>query len=335
MQTNPKPAKKKRSGKSHKNHKDHSTSENGNRSNKRNDKDRTGSKQHREKKQRTDNNNTTNGNHDQHKSRSKRKRRDSSSSKHGSSGGGGDTKASVLKAALAQMISTAAVECTSGLGDENDRTSSGKTGQFDFYLFAQSWAPRFCCISPQKCAAENIQSSYVSPHGLWPAYFQADSNNRTYPAFCTTSNHNSNHNSGREQHEWEKHGTCTGLNANQYFNEELNLSDKTSNVGDVLSSSSGDSVDVDELLAEYGGEKFVAVKADRFCRLEEITTCWEKLADGRVGNPRECPDHVLASARNSAIMQNNCTRLWLDSPGSCQFINKSMQSYLKTGISKE
>ncbi len=78
---------------------------------------------------------------------------------------------------------SAAARLTSGLGDPNDKTSSGtapgqeakveKTkeekrrfslcerhicfvGEFDLYLFAMSWAPRFCCDSPKQCKAESM-----------------------------------------------------------------------------------------------------------------------------------------------------------------------------------
>ena len=76
------------------------------------------------------------------------------------------------------------------------------------------------------------------------------------------------------------------------------------------------------------GPKRAALMSDQFCRLSEITTCWRKNADGTVGAQVDCPDHLLGSARNSAVL-NGCHRVHLDSGGSCAFITKEMLKALK------
>jgi ribonuclease I len=272
--------------------------------------------------------------------KSKRKKKNTQHDRHQSSVGmdkkfNNSPAASFLKTTLSAMVTSAAVAATSKLGDDNDRTASGKTGEFDLYLFAQSWAPRFCCISPEKCANENMQDlNDLSVHGVWPAYTKPDKNDRTFPAFCKKSSSTSGH--SRKQHEWEKHGTCTGLSTTQYFEEESRIHHHCAFNApkEILSNYVKDSVEVDELLSAFGGAKRAAIKTDAHCRLEEITTCWSKTPAGFVGEPIDCPDHVLASGRNSAIMMSNCSRVWLDSAGSCEFINGSMKSYLKTGVQK-
>jgi len=236
-----------------------------------------------------------------------------------------------MRSALLNAATTAAAKFTSRLGDDKDFTSHGTIGKFDMYLFAQSWAPRFCCTSAEKCAAENMQElTDLSIHGLWPAYQSADSSGNTYPAFCVSSTKSAGPRS-REIHEWEKHGTCSGLNRTNYFAEEKRLaeSDELGGPREALIDFAGDSIPVEELLEEFGGEKAVALKSDQFCRLEEITTCWEKKQDGTVGDQINCPDHVLVSARNSALVTSNCSKLWLDLCRKCKFIDKNMLKTLR------
>jgi ribonuclease T2 len=82
-------------------------------------------------------------------------------------------------------------------------------GQFDFYVLALSWSPSFCEVSgergtppQQQCGARPY--SFVV-HGLWPQYENG------FPEFC-------------QQpaprlifREWDRHGTCSGLSPNAYF----------------------------------------------------------------------------------------------------------------------
>jgi ribonuclease I len=118
----------------------------------------------------------------------------------------------------------------------------------------------------------------LSPHGVWPAYFGADANNRTYPQFCKPLGGHKG--KGRLEHEWAKHGTCTILSRDGYFEEEKKLSDYTSDIDDILHAFSGDSIELEEIYDAFGGEKRVTVKTDQFCRLEEITSCWSKTPTG-------------------------------------------------------
>jgi ribonuclease T2 len=243
-----------------------------------------------------------------------------------------------FKASSLLFASTVASKCTSLLGDDRDTSSSGQAGVFDFYLFAQSWAPRFCCTSLEKCLAENMNGyADLSTHGLWPAYSDADKDGRTYPAFCSPLRtapipgappHLAH---SRADHEWDKHGTCTGLPRSSYHQEEVEVAARESiqEAGHLLRDHAGKTIELEELSESYGGFELAAFKSDKFCRLEEITTCWEKLPGGRVGRQIPCPRHVLESARNSAIAEHKCRALVLDSAGECKFVPKKLLRDLK------
>ena len=91
-------------------------------------------------------------------------------------------------------------------------------GQFDYYLFTLSWSPEFC--HGHSSAPECSQHRGFMVHGLWP-----QNNSGPFLQDCIT---NPPPASGTApvadimpqdiiEHEWEKHGTCTGLSSDQYF----------------------------------------------------------------------------------------------------------------------
>jgi ribonuclease T2 len=94
----------------------------------------------------------------------------------------------------------------------------GKPGQFDFYLLTLSWSPEFCHGHPQDSQCSEHKGFLV--HGLWPQY-----NNGQYPANCVTEQPPPTDISPVSgimpqeiiAHEWQKHGTCSGLSGDDYL----------------------------------------------------------------------------------------------------------------------
>jgi ribonuclease T2 len=95
---------------------------------------------------------------------------------------------------------------------------------FDYYLLSLSWAPEYCAGHPNDNSAEcktGNKTGFVL-HGLWPQSnagqppmncgpvrpVAADIVRRMRQYFPSAS---------LIQHEWAKHGTCSGLSAADYF----------------------------------------------------------------------------------------------------------------------
>jgi ribonuclease T2 len=105
------------------------------------------------------------------------------------------------------------------------RAEGERAGQFDYYVMALSWSANWCALegdarnSPQ---CETSQDHGWILHGLWPQF------HRGFPSFCQTAKRAPSRNMTAEMadimgtgglawHQWKKHGTCTDLDATQYF----------------------------------------------------------------------------------------------------------------------
>ncbi|MDQ0316672.1 ribonuclease T2 [Amorphus orientalis] len=102
--------------------------------------------------------------------------------------------------------------------------ADGTPGSFDFYVLSLSWSPSYCAAAGDR--ADKTQCDSGRPyafvvHGLWPQY------NRGYPEHCAAGGDPPRRlvNSMLDimpsrslvRHEWDKHGTCSGLSPVDYF----------------------------------------------------------------------------------------------------------------------
>lgn len=98
------------------------------------------------------------------------------------------------------------------------RPSSGQAGVFDFYLLVLSWSPEFCHSQPS--AAQCAAKTGFIVHGLWP-----QNKDGSYPYNCRTNQPPPANTSSVAdimppeiiQHEWQQHGTCSGLSGDDYL----------------------------------------------------------------------------------------------------------------------
>ncbi len=97
---------------------------------------------------------------------------------------------------------------------------------FDFYVLSLSWSPGFCATQagrsePEQCGSGR-RFAFVL-HGLWPQYEKGG-----WPEYCSSEKLNERlvesmltimPSRKLVEHEWEKHGTCSGVPAREYFDE--------------------------------------------------------------------------------------------------------------------
>ena len=130
-----------------------------------------------------------------------------------------------MKSATAWLIVILLCLSTPALARRHRKATSRGPATFDYYLLSLSWAPNYCGKHPadhsSECRAGN-HTAFVL-HGLWP------SSNRdpmkpmncgmASPVAAAIVRHMSEYFPSKSliQHEWQKHGTCSGLMASQYF----------------------------------------------------------------------------------------------------------------------
>ena len=99
--------------------------------------------------------------------------------------------------------------------------------------------------------------------------------------------------------EWKKHGTCSGLGAEDYFKEAMRvmLSFPRTDRGtpEILKENIGKSVPTRQLQESY--RKKVGIKVDKEGYLEEITSCFLKRKDQFRWIERSCVRRRKAWAR--------------------------------------
>jgi ribonuclease T2 len=96
--------------------------------------------------------------------------------------------------------------------------SRGTPGAFDYYLLSLSWSPEFCYSHADKPECLSGHHGFVV-HGLWPQYAEG------FPENCSQAPGLLNPAEMADLmpdaelvlHEWNTHGTCSGLDAESYF----------------------------------------------------------------------------------------------------------------------
>ena len=179
-------------------------------------------------------------------------------------------------------------------------------GDFDFYVMSLSWSPDYCAGSnvndPQQCGLGKKLAFVL--HGLWPQY------NRGYPADCSIVKlpkdaqqkfPNLYPSPKLYTHEWNKHGTCSGLTPAEYLTLSKTLKDSIAIPAAYRSPAKAFRTTVDELKAAFVStnstvsEDALAVQCSGSGRyLQELRVCFS-----RDGQPIACSREVQNDAAKS------------------------------------
>jgi ribonuclease T2 len=188
----------------------------------------------------------------------------------------------------------------------------GEPGQFDFYVLALSWSPSFCeaaterspdRVPQQQCSARPY---HFVVHGLWPQY------ERGFPRDCQVPAPRLNRDIMSSMldlmpsprlvfNEWDRHGTCSGLGPQGYFDavrksyDMTKIPDKFLNVRSYLMVTP-DEVE-DAFVAANPGMSRTAISVT--CdtrRLSEVRICMSK--DFKF---RDCPEVDRRACRRDKI----------------------------------
>lgn len=120
--------------------------------------------------------------------------------------------------------------CVCGAADAKSKKKKNqpqnRPAVFDYYLLSLSWSPQYCADpqhanrDPDQCGTGRRFAFVV--HGLWP-----NNNRPPHPSNCPPRSTVSQQlvtqmlqimpSPTLIQHEWETHGTCSGMNQNDYF----------------------------------------------------------------------------------------------------------------------
>ena len=213
-------------------------------------------------------------------------------------------------AAVASLIVVTALGSASA---QNTRDGSQhQPGRFDFYVLALSWSPSFCQDTEERGRNGGQQCSTARPysfvvHGLWPQY------ERGFPQRCEVPAPRLNRELMTSMldlmpaprlvyHEWDTHGTCSGLGANAYFDlvrkaRETVKIPETYSLPDKALSVAPDEIEEAFVKAHPGLSRSAIAVTCNSTRLSEVRICLSK--DLKF---RDCPEIDRRACRRDKVL---------------------------------
>jgi ribonuclease T2 len=197
-----------------------------------------------------------------------------------------------------------------------DDQISNPAADFDFYVLALSWSPDYCATSggddPQQCSIGKKLGFVL--HGLWPQY------DKGYPSDCSTQKLPQDVKAEFPglypspklyDHEWEKHGTCSGLTPEQYLALSQRLKDSVAIPDPYRAPEKPVRVTTTQLKGDFAAanpgmaESSLAVYCSGSGRfLQEIYVCFS-LAGKPTSCSAEIRNQAARSCRNPDLLVRN------------------------------
>jgi ribonuclease T2 len=219
---------------------------------------------------------------------------------------------SVLKSVICSAVLWCCVAASASAPASAQESRQNEPGQFDFYVLSLSWSPSFCAAAAERDRSGGQQCgprpySFVV-HGLWPQY------ERGFPEDCQVPSPRLYRGIVSSMldlmpaphliyNEWDKHGTCSGLSPQTYFDTirkaraavkiPADFTDSLTQPLDVTHSGIEDAfIKANPGLSASG----MAIECDRK-RLTEVRLCLSK--DLKF---RDCPDVARRSCRRDHLI---------------------------------
>jgi len=181
----------------------------------------------------------------------------------------------------------------------------------DIYLLAYFWEPESCQSSTTNAGCNEPMpywGNHFTIHGLWPQFSSGG-----YPQYCTNEVYDSKVTTkiGSDmlkywpniqyvfndplytsfwEHEWSKHGTCTGLSQEDYFQITISLYLKLGTPLSIIDAINS-TISTEKLRNDFGGSKFVSLQCDKGSYLSGVYTCWN-IINKIPFNQIQCPNDV-------------------------------------------
>jgi len=201
---------------------------------------------------------------------------------------------------------------------------------YDIYVLSLTWAPAFCELDrrdKEQCQDLN-QTTYaalhLTVHGLWPSY----PGRRWGPQNCPSTacadrracqlaslpdeleadlrKYMPGVEDGLHAHEWDKHGTCSGLDYVEYFQATVALAKQFESgpFAEFLREQRGQRVEFPRLRkafrTQFGRDdafQVTCVRRGKDFYLQEIRTCWVRKDNNHPGLMTACFKHRVKSLR--------------------------------------
>ena len=206
---------------------------------------------------------------------------------------------------LGNQASQAVNSNTSGQRQQSRNTQTNNA-DFDFYVLAMSWSPTFCEDDTRNSDQCSGRRSYgFVAHGLWPQY------EKGWPENCNVSARVSDRTvnemlpimpaKGLIFHQWKKHGTCSGMQPDDYFDtvQDAWRKVKIPTTFDGLSRTVTVKPSViEDAFIEANpalNKNMISIQCNRK-RLREVRVCFDKDL-----NFRQCSQEVQRECRDNAV----------------------------------
>jgi ribonuclease T2 len=228
----------------------------------------------------------------------------------------------------------------------------GTAATFGLYVLALSWAPDFCCGHPDKEECQGLNGSFgathLTIHGLWPNYTDAQSSEAGagWPQYCapygacatkpaagcspvastipadmqTYGPGYVSDNDFLADHEWPKHGSCTGLDSGTYFSSAIAaLKSLPGEQGTpaLLAKNVGGTVATPELRAAFGSPESVMLSCDSHCNLMQVSICLANAGSPPFVTRTACPSNATGSTYDNGCIVNHCQNVTIQAAGQC------------------